>query len=177
MIESLIPMLVELQTPTKLHDLFPSVHIERMYDQASVKTASITRLSETGRNINTQSYRASSYDNLLKKLYGYLSLENDWDGYGGVVPNKKIILSGEKLLSKFQQYVFKAPKIMLSGSGEIGFYWENGSEYAEITCDHPDIYSFVYLKDKMTYSEEDRLVEESFSFDMINKIAVISKSL
>ena len=175
MIDSLAQIFVEINTPTKLSDSFPTVHIERVYDQNLKKRSAITTLSETGQS--TTITNSSSYDTLLGKLYGFLSLKPDWDGYEGTVPSKSTIVAGEILLDKFKSHIFQAPKIMLSGSGEIGFYWENGSEYAEITCDRPDTYTFVYLKDKMTYSEEDRSIEKNFSFDMINKIAVISKTL
>lgn len=174
MIDSLAQIFVEINTPTKLSDSFPTIHIERVYDQNLKKRSAITTLSETGRSIAIKN--SSSYDNLLGKLYGFLSLKPDWDGYEGAVPSKSTILAGEILLDKFKSHIFQAPKIMLSGSGEIGFYWENGSEYAEITFDNSIYYTFVYLKGKETYSEEDVLIEKSFSFNLINKISTINRN-
>ena len=45
---------------------------------------------------------------------------------------------------------------MLSGSNEIGFYWENGNEYAEITFDNSESYTFIYMKDKIPFIEENK---------------------
>jgi len=119
----------------------------------------------------------NEYQTAISTLYSYLSLQYDWDGYGGQAPTFDLINAGEKLLLQCQSYAFKAPKLMLSGSGEIGFYWENGNEYAEITCDNSESYTFVYMKDNIPFIEEDKAIHDAFSSNLTRRISNINRNV
>lgn len=172
MVESLITMYLDAHMPTKEAQMyFPIQQVEKIFQDVS-----LGNFTEPFETYGTSQYVAqdnfiSSYKVANDKLYAYLSLENDWDGYGGVTPRKDIIETGGKLLKKMQDYALDAPNVMISGAGEIGFYWENGTSYAEITCDSPSKYTFVYLEGQNTYYEEDVSIDNRFSFDLIQKIS------
>ncbi len=150
---------------------FPSIGIEQ--------TKSISTSFKPIYSISTpdnQVIYSNEYMNAINTLYSYLSLQYDWDGYGGKAPSFDLINTGVKLLFQFQNYAFKVPKLMLSGSGEIGFYWENGNEYAEITYDNSDTYTFVYMKDKIPFIEEDKAIQDGFSGALTTRIFSINRN-
>lgn len=113
-----------------------------------------------------------SYNIVSRKLYSYLALKDNWDGYGGKTPEKSIINTTKEALDFLQKQAIKAPKIMLSGSGEIGLYWEDGKRYAEISCESTNEYSFIYINDKSDfYGEEYKDIKDKFSFEIISKLS------
>jgi hypothetical protein len=150
---------------------FPSVDIEVQTKDTSTSFKPIYSISKSKDLIFSD-----AYINAINILHSYLSLQYDWDGYGGKAPTFDIISACEKLLLQCKNYVFKAPKLMLSGSGEIGFYWENGNEYAEITCDNSEAYTFVYMKDKVPFIEEDKAINGAFSSDLTTRISHINRN-
>lgn len=152
---------------------FPSVGIEVQAKDTSTSFKPIYSISKS----EDQIIFSGKYINAINTLHSYLSLQYDWDGYGGKAPTFDIISAGVKLLLQFQSYAFKAPKLMLSGSGEIGFYWENENEYAEITCDNPESYTFVYMKDKVPFIEEDKMIQDGFSSDITTRISSINRKM
>ena len=91
------------------------------------------------------------YTTLIKTLKSYVELEEDWDGYGGIVPDGKIIVTAIELLEQMKDAKLQAPKSMLSGSGEVGLYWKNNSMYIEISIDEPMNYS-LYIEEGNAYS-------------------------
>lgn len=171
---TVISTIMALSTPATQINMpaFPSVGIEV---QAKYTTTSFKPIYPISQSEN-QIIFSGEYMSAINTLHSYLSLQYDWDGYGGKAPSFDLISTGEKLLLQFQNYAFKAPKPMLSGSGEIGFYWENGSEYAEITCDNSELYTFVYMKDKIPFIEEDKAMHDGFSSDLTTRIANINRN-
>lgn len=172
---TVISTVMALSAPTTQISVIPtvpSVGIEAQTRSINTSFKSIYSLSKS----EDQIIFGSDYANAINTLYGYLSLQYDWDGYGGKAPSFDLISTGVKLLFQFQNYAFKVPKLMLSGSGEIGFYWENGNEYAEITCDNSDTYTFVYMKDKIPFIEEDKSMHGSFSSDLTTRISNINRN-
>ncbi len=105
------------------------------------------------------------YRDLGAAIEQYKSLEEDWDGYGAAAPTREIIDAAIELVRKLKIKNFKAPKPMLSGSGELGLYWKNNSVYIEISIDEPRNYS-LYIEEGTSYngkadiSISDRLPEE-----------------
>jgi len=173
---TVISTVMVLSAPTtqiSIMPTFPSVGIEAQTKSISTLFKPIYSISK----YEDQIISSNEYVNAINTLYSYLSLQYDWDGYGGKAPTFDLISAGEKLLFKFQNYAFKAPKLMLSGSGEIGFYWENGNEYAEITCDNSEAYTFVYMKDKVPFIEEDKAMHNGFSSDLTTRISNINRNV
>lgn len=171
---TVISTAMALSTPTTQINMpiFPSIGIEVQAKDTSTSFKPIYSISKS----EDQIIFSGEYINAINTLYSYLSLPYDWDGYGGKAPTFDIISAGEKLLLQFQNHAFKAPKLMLSGSSEIGFYWENGNEYAEITCDNSELYTFVYMKDKIPFIEEDKAIHNSFSSDLTIRISNINRN-
>lgn len=171
---TVISTVMALSTPTTQISMptFPSVSIEVQTKKTSTSFKPIYSISKS----ENQIIFSGEYMNAINTLHSYLSLQYDWDGYGGKAPSFDLISTGEKLLLQFQKYAFKAPKLMLSGSGEIGFYWENGNEYAEITCDNSESYTFVYMKDKIPFIEEDKAMHSGFSSDLTTRISNINRN-
>jgi len=172
---TVISTVIALSTPTTQINTsaFPSVGIEVQAKETSTSFQPIYTISKP---INKIIY-SNEYENAIDTLYSYLSLQHDWDGYGGNAPTLDLIGMGEKLLFKLKNYEFKAPKLMLSGSGEIGFYWEYEKEYAEITWDNPLTYTFVSMENGIPYIEEDKVIHDSFSSDLTVRIANINKNI
>lgn len=171
---TIISTVIALATPDTQINIptFPPVGIEAQAKDTSTSFKPICSISKSKDLIFSD-----EYINAINTLYSYLSLQYDWDGYGGKAPTFDLIRAGEKLLSQCQNYAFKAPKLMLSGSGEIGFYWENGNEYAEITCDNPDTYTFVYMKGKVPFIEDDKIIHNAFSSDLTTRISNINRNV
>ena len=67
---------------------------------------------------------------LIDKLYSYLDLGDDWDGYGGKAPSLKAILEATNFLKSLKTKVLPYP--MLSGDGEVGLYWEQDGYFVDI---------------------------------------------
>lgn len=171
---TVIPTVLALATPATQIDmptLFPMSGIELQIKDTSTVLKPMFSMPKVKELIFT-----SEYKDAIDILYSYLSLQHDWDGYGGKAPSFDLISTGEKLLIEFQRYSFKAPKLMLSGSDEIGFYWENGNEYAEITCDNLESYTFIYMKDKVSFIEEDVNIKNTFSSDLTTRISNINRN-
>lgn len=172
---TVISTVMALSTPTTQINIptFPSVGIEVQTKNTSTSFKPIYSISKS----EDQVIFSGEYMNAINTLHSYLSLQYDWDGYGGKAPSFDLISAGEKLLLQFQNYAFKTPKLMLSGSGEIGFYWENRNEYAEITCDNSKSYTFVYMKNKVPFIEEDKAIYDAFSSDLSTRIFNINRNV
>lgn len=170
---TVIPTAIALSMPATQIDmptLFPISGIELQIKDASTVLNPMFSISKVKDAIFT-----IEYIDAIEILHSYLSLQHDWDGYGGKAPSFDLISAGEKLLFQFQNYAFNAPKLMLSGSDEIGFYWENGNEYAEITFDNSESYTFIYMKDKIPFIEENKDINNTFSSDLTTRISNINR--
>lgn len=171
---TVIPTVLALATPATQIDmptLFPISGIELQIKDTSTVVKPMFSVPKVKESIFT-----SEYIDAINILYSYLSLQHDWDGYGGNAPSFDLISAGEKLLIEFQRYAFKSPKLMLSGSDEIGFYWKNGNEYAEITCDNSESYTFIHMKEKNPFIEENKAISNTFSSDLTTRISNINRN-
>ncbi len=95
------------------------------------------------------------------KIYSYLALEDGWDGYDGVPPKKRVIETGKKIIDMLKSYLSSnnLPQTMLTGDGELGFYWEKDEEYLEISIKDADKYTFFIEKENriMSFEEDIKL--------------------
>ncbi|MDT3560216.1 hypothetical protein ROM82_08005 [Cronobacter malonaticus] len=97
-------------------------------------------------------------DKIFTELSQYMSLQHDWDGYGGAAPDPSIIDTAMTFLSDARYSgIVDSPKSMLTGSGEIGLYWENQYEnfYLEVTFDHEGKYSYFFEHNDEVSGEDD----------------------
>lgn len=91
---------------------------------------------------------------LVSKLNSYLSLSDDWDGYGGVAPNKETVDDAMRLLHLLPNHI-SIPKPMLGNLGTIGYYWDKGNLYAEICFDGDQTFWYYAKIDNIEIGDED----------------------
>lgn len=107
--------------------------------------------------------QATKFSNLYGTIFNYLDLEDDWDGYGGIKPSNKIISAGEILIKQLdkQANLRLIPEPMLTGSGELGFYWDLDNTYIEIDIYEENKYSyFVQVDEKILLQGNDVALNE-----------------
>lgn len=98
-------------------------------------------------------YKAS-YDELVQ----YLTLEADWDGYGGAVPDHTAIHHAMTLLSAAWDRKLPTPRTMISSSGEVGLYWRLPDAYAELgMAGDGTFYWFIDGKDTQAGADGDSI--------------------
>jgi hypothetical protein len=68
---------------------------------------------------------------LSSAIMAYRHLPQDWDGEGGVAPLKGAIDDALAFIDLLP-LTAKLPKPMVSGDGEVGFYWKTGDGYIDV---------------------------------------------
>ncbi len=96
---------------------------------------------------------------LFYELNSYSKLENNWDGYNGVPPNKNIIDTAIYFLYLLEENC-NSPEVMLSGLGEISFYWKEKEKYIEVIFDTPNNYTFFYQISDEILGKDDIYIEK-----------------
>jgi hypothetical protein len=76
-----------------------------------------------------------AYAARLEELRQYLSLQEDWDGYGAVAPGAIAVHHAMTLLSNALDSHLPTPRVMLSSCGTVGLYWRLPGIYAEMGMD------------------------------------------
>ena len=66
------------------------------------------------------------------ELISYKYLQDDWDGYEGIPVPKKMLDSAWRFLGILIQNKICTPSVMISGYGDISFYWQRIG-YVEIS--------------------------------------------
>jgi hypothetical protein len=61
---------------------------------------------------------------VIEKLRSYLFYEEDWDGYGGVVPSEKAVEDAVDFIRQLPEQVV-LPRSGLAGDGEVGLFWKS----------------------------------------------------
>ena len=106
---------------------------------------------------------------IINELNSYKELEGDWDGYGGKAPLKEVVDSVINFLEKLNR--ISSPNPMLSGTGNVGCYWETDEYYIQIVFAKKDIYSFyVSKKEDDTYYGDDDLNVTNFRGSKLEKL-------
>lgn len=101
------------------------------------------------------SIQLSLYDRVVNKLLGYLDLEDDWDGYGAAPPNEGVIDSAIQYLTLLKEKKLPAPKPMLSGSGEVGLYWDHQNSHFELAFEEQGMFSYFINHGGLIHGEDD----------------------
>lgn len=91
---------------------------------------------------------------VITKLESYKQLEYDWDGYGAIQPINSIIDNCISFCNNLSKYNTLIPNCMISGSGEVGIYWELINTYIEVTF-NIDVNSWILYKNHISVSCED----------------------
>lgn len=118
----------------------------------------------------------TKYDEISGELLSYMSLENDWDGYGGSVPKKETILSCSELLSKLCKKNITPPKTMLSGDGEVSLYWTNKTMdiHIEIGFEEEGLYSYLISTPSLTTGEDDYVLSNDIPTLLLEHISAFN---
>lgn len=123
--------------------------------QAKPPTMFIYPLTQASLPITVEGSKEASVKRLEAQLRNYANLAEGWDGYDGQPAKTRSVSDAVRLLSLISKSL-PLPRAMLSGDGEISFYWESGSDYAEL--DFPGDGTFYYFYESPEgYVEEDSL--------------------
>lgn len=87
---------------------------------------------------------SEEYAKAKRIIENYLTLSEDWNGYGGQIPSNDIVYTAKHILEKLEECGnIKCPSPMLSGSNEIALAWRSKGKYTEISIDNNQTYSFM----------------------------------
>lgn len=121
-------------------------------------------------------YLNQEYIKLLKKLYSYKELAQNWDGYDGIKPAEEIIKTAEIFLTILKSNQIVNPKIMVSGDGTVGLFWKNNRNYLEVDFDTAEHLSFFYEFEEKVYGEDDLLVSNIVPENLLNALNKLQNS-
>ena len=115
-----------------------------------------------------QLYNVLTYIDLEEEIVSYSELKENWDGYGGKVPNIEYL----KEISSFIMLLIKnkihPPKSMIAGSSEVSLYWDYRNNYVELSFDEQG-YSYFINEGGKYYGKDDNNVE-SIEIKLLNKL-------
>lgn len=86
---------------------------------------------------------------ILNSIFGFSKLEFNWDGYNGIPPSITTCIVAYNTALFLQQYLYKHPKIMLTGNNEISLFWDIGDIHIELSIEDNDISFFVAKNKKL----------------------------
>jgi len=132
---TLTHLLVATLEPSVATDLYLNEKNSGYYTAKSNKVTTHSTLLIKSEN--------SNFKKLEGELYSYLDLEENWDGYDGVIPDKKIIDSCQVIIEKLKKSGLDAPKSMLTGAGEVGLYWKADKAYIELSFEENNTFSYI----------------------------------
>jgi hypothetical protein len=102
--------------------------------------------------------RQSQLESLKKEILKYRQLQPGWDGYDGVAPSLSSVIGAINFLTLVNQEAIDLPKPMLSGDGEIGFYWDQGSVFIDVSFDGGSVLSYYAEGPNVGSTGEDDVV-------------------
>ncbi|MCK5538973.1 MAG: hypothetical protein KAI79_19270 [Bacteroidales bacterium] len=155
---------------------------------ASITTISKSHYSETesiflidyekSETISDIYFITDKEDSNLIKLHSlinsYEQLPNNWDGYNGIAPEKSTVTATIAFLNVLMNQSIVSPKSMLSGSGEISLYWDNGDTYIEIGFEDKEHYTYFIDNNGEGSGEDDYPLSESIPNSLLQILKTIS---
>lgn len=107
--------------------------------------------------------KTSEFDKVSTELVSYQDLAFDWDGYGGIAPDYTTVALAFNFLSELYAKNLKLPKLMVSGNGDICFYWKDKytKSYLEVQFDSSNKYSYFLESDASVSGNDDIDFHES----------------
>lgn len=91
---------------------------------------------------------AREYSPLLNVVFEYSKLESDWDGYSAEPPTILTCINAYNFVTFIQQSKLVTPSIMLTGDGEISFFWKFNTTYIEVNIQNSD-FSYIVVENKI----------------------------
>lgn len=114
--------------------------------------------------------RIHAKSDVLAQIAEYLSLSDDWDGYGGKAARLETVLDTFAFLKGYPA-TFPTPKPMIGGAGIIGLYWEGNGCYASIDFDGSGHYCYIADRPGDEWGEDRVPVADSLPQRLIEVIA------
>ncbi len=116
----------------------------------------------------------SSFEKLINTLESYKSLEEDWDGYGGITPSIEVVDTAIALIFKMKRDDLATPKPMISGSGNVGLYWNGKDAYIEIGIDGTNSY-YTYISEGDKYEgQENNMLDQPLPDNLTRALEKLS---
>lgn len=109
-------------------------------------------------NINSDIsvYRDEKYNELIGKIYSFLYLQENWDGYGGISPSNGTVNTIVAFVTNIKNNRnISPPKVMLNGDGEISLLWKKDDLYIEVGFDDENQYSFLINAGTLIIGKDD----------------------
>jgi hypothetical protein len=107
---------------------------------------------------------------VIEKLISYLFYEEDWDGYGGVVPSEKAVEDAVDFIRKLPKQV-ALPRSGLAGDGEVGLFWKSEFLFIDVGFLGDHTYSFYARNaEGKEYYGDDIQLDEELPEGLINAI-------
>lgn len=109
-------------------------------------------------------------ESIKNEIDSYRDLQDGWDGEDSFKPSDEILKRAKELLSKLPSGL-PNPIPMISQTGELGFYWNNESFYADLHLeDEHNISLYVRKKtDELSEYFYDNLPEDSLTSNWIKE--------
>lgn len=142
-----------------------------------INNEKIIVLTNNEQSTQNKSVLDIEYKKLIKKLYTYKELPNNWDGYNGVAPSREIIETAENFLKILKNSQIMNPKIMVSCDGAIGLFWQDNHNYLEVDIESAEYLSFFYEFQKKVYGEDDILFEDKVPEKLLSAIKIFNNGI
>lgn len=97
-------------------------------------------------------YPMDRKDMLIKQILSYALLDKGWDGEGSLKPNQEAIEYAQAFIEMLPSGI-PLPTPMLASDGEIGFYWDTESAYADLHLENQGTIS-LYSRQRYGALEE-----------------------
>lgn len=172
-----------ITTYTDEQDALPSYYSSRLFGSAAPNDKTIKMvLTEAGSSTNkvirlrpafhSETSVSDKIDSLairglISKISKFAELEENWDGYGGVIPNGSVIIDAIELVKKFPSNLLP-DRVGISGDGEISLIFERAGLFADFGVSGDDDFCyFIQCNNKKLYGDEIRL-SEGISFEVLS---------
>ena len=96
-----------------------------------------------------------NYEQLINNVNNYRTLDEDWDCYGAVKPNKDIIDFTIEMINHLKKLEIQPPKSVMGNESSITLYWAYGCNVIEILIDNVNNYSYLILNGNRYFGEDD----------------------
>lgn len=104
---------------------------------------------------------------LIKSIFDFKQLKENWDGYGGVTPDQSTIQDAIDLIKKLPDNALPM-RAGISGDGEISLVWENESLFADIGVTGDGTYCFFIKNNEKKMYGDDIPLDKTVSQEVIN---------
>jgi hypothetical protein len=77
------------------------------------------------------------WDEAIRELWGFYSLDDDWDGLGATAPTEAVVDAAVRVAELLRKAGCEAPSVTATGSGRVLFAWGDGTTYSDLEIVSP----------------------------------------